>query len=61
MDGMLVSLPGVCFGLRWAIKARPYPIRAASEGSIQLEGLGQEGENLKGQVLYYGFPVGTIG
>lgn len=57
MDGMLVSLPGVCFGLRWAIKAGPYPVRAASEGSIQLEGLGQEGENLKGQVVYYGFPV----
>ena len=28
-DGMLCSLPGVCFASRWAVKARPYPIRAA--------------------------------
>lgn len=24
-DGMLCSLPGVCFASRWAVKARPYP------------------------------------
>lgn len=33
-------------------------VRSCLEGSIQLEGLWQEGESIKGQVLrYWGFPV----
>ena len=42
------SFPGVYFGLRWAFMARPYPVRAAFECSLQLEGLGQEGGEHKG-------------
>lgn len=46
MDDMWVSLPGVYFGWKWPIKAKPNPVRAAFECSIQLEGLGKKGAKI---------------
>lgn len=43
--------------MRWAIKARPYPARAAFECSIQLEGLGKKREKLWGSSIITAFPV----
>lgn len=44
MDGMLCSLPGVCFASEWAVKARPYPIRAALRAAYNWRGSGKKGK-----------------